>query len=44
MLRPGVVLRAGGGDPAQARVTTVDMNVASPAWRDVTPMTSPDAG
>ena len=31
MYRPGRILRAGGGDPAQARAAVVDMNASSPA-------------
>ncbi len=38
MYRPGKVLRAGGGDPAIARAMVVDMTAASPAWREIAPM------
>ena len=38
MYRPGRILRAGGGDPAIANATVIDMTVASPAWRSVAPM------
>jgi hypothetical protein len=41
MLRPGVVLRAGGGDPALTHVSLVDMNAASPTWRAVAPLNFP---
>ena len=41
MLRPGVVLRAGGGDPALGHVSMVDMNGASPTWRAVAPLNFP---
>ena len=41
MLKPGVVLRAGGGDPALGHVSIVDMNVASPTWRAVAPLNFP---
>ena len=41
MLRPGVVLRAGGGDPALGHVSMVDMNGASPSWRAVAPLNFP---
>ncbi len=38
MYRPGKILRAGGGDPAHARTMVVDMTAASPAWREIAPM------
>ena len=38
MYRPGKILRAGGGDPAIARTAVIDMNAASPAWREIDPM------
>ena len=38
MYRPGKILRAGGGDPAIARAAVIDMNAASPAWREIDPM------
>jgi hypothetical protein len=38
MHRPGKILRAGGGDPAHARTQVVDMTVATPAWREIAPM------
>ena len=38
MYLPGKILRAGGGDPAQARAAVVDMTSASPAWREIAPM------
>jgi hypothetical protein len=38
MYRPGKILRAGGGDPAHARSVVIDMTVASPAWREIAPM------
>src|SRR5690349_14149063 len=33
MYAPGKILRAGGGDPAQASAAVIDMNAGSPAWR-----------
>ena len=41
MYRPGKILRAGGGDPAHARAPVVDMTAASPAWREIAPMSFP---
>jgi hypothetical protein len=38
MYRPGKILRAGGGDPAHGRTQVVDMTAASPAWREIAPM------
>ena len=38
MIRPGVIMNAGGGDPAYADASIIDMNVAEPAWRDIAPM------
>jgi galactose oxidase-like protein/carboxypeptidase family protein/Kelch motif protein len=38
MYRPGKILRAGGGDPAIARAAVIDMNAATPAWREIDPM------
>jgi len=38
MYRPGKILRAGGGKPAWPDAAVIDMNVASPAWRDIAPM------
>ena len=38
MYRPGKILRAGGGDPAQARAAVVDMTSGSPAWREIASM------
>jgi hypothetical protein len=38
MYAPGKILRAGGGDPAQAQAAVIDMNVPNPAWRSVAPM------
>jgi hypothetical protein len=38
MYRPGKILRAGGGDPAIARTAVIDMNAATPAWREIDPM------
>lgn len=41
MYAPGKILRAGGGDPAIANTSVVDMNAASPAFRDLAPMAYP---
>ncbi|MDQ2695926.1 MAG: carboxypeptidase regulatory-like domain-containing protein, partial [Pseudomonadota bacterium] len=41
MYGPGKVLRAGGGDPAFANAAVIDMNAASPRWRDISPMSFP---
>jgi cytochrome c peroxidase len=38
MIRPGVILNAGGGDPAYPDAAIIDMNQASPAWRSTAPM------
>ncbi len=38
MYRPGKILRAGGGDPAQARAAVIDMTAGSPAWREIASM------
>src|SRR4051794_33820556 len=38
MYRPGKILRAGGGDPAIARAAVIDMNAATPTWREIDPM------
>ena len=38
MYRPGKILRAGGGDPAQASAAVIDMTAANPAWREIAPM------
>jgi len=41
MYEPGKILRAGGGDPAMARTQVIDMNAASPAWEETSPMAFP---
>ena len=41
MYAPGKILRAGGGDPANARTQIVDMTAASPAWTETAPMANP---
>ena len=41
MLSPGVILRAGGGDPASTQASLIDMNAGSPAWQSVAPMNFP---
>ncbi len=41
MLKPGVILRAGGGDPALNHVSLIDMNSGSPTWRAVAPLAFP---
>lgn len=38
MYAPGKILRAGGGDPAQAQAAVIDMNAPNPTWRSVAPM------
>ena len=35
MIRPGVVLKTGGGNPARNRAEVLDMTVAQPSWRAV---------
>ncbi len=41
MYLPGKILRAGGGDPAWARASVIDMTAGSPAWREIAPMSFP---
>ncbi|HSS35818.1 MAG TPA: carboxypeptidase regulatory-like domain-containing protein [Patescibacteria group bacterium] len=41
MLSPGVILRAGGGDPASNQTARIDMNAASPTWQSVAKMNFP---
>ncbi len=38
MFRPDLILNAGGGDPAYADASIIDMKQASPAWRSTAPM------
>ncbi|HYM82330.1 MAG TPA: carboxypeptidase regulatory-like domain-containing protein [Candidatus Limnocylindria bacterium] len=38
---PGKIMRTGGGDPAFARVSVIDMNASSPQWREIAPMAFP---
>jgi Domain of unknown function (DUF1929)/Carboxypeptidase regulatory-like domain len=41
MYAPGKIIRSGGKDPAIANVATVDMNAASPQWKQLSPMNHP---
>jgi hypothetical protein len=41
MYAPGKILRVGGGDPSWANAAVIDMNAASPAWRQIAPMAFP---
>ncbi|HEY6056589.1 MAG TPA: carboxypeptidase regulatory-like domain-containing protein, partial [Candidatus Limnocylindrales bacterium] len=38
MYGPGKIIRAGGGDPAQASAAVIDMTAPSPAWRQIASM------
>jgi hypothetical protein len=38
---PGKILRAGGGDPAFANTAVIDMNAATPQWKQVASMNFP---
>ena len=41
MYAPGKIIRAGGGDPATGRTAIIDMNAASPTWKETAGMTFP---
>ena len=41
MYGPGKILRSGGGDPAITSTSVIDMNAATPVFRDVAPMAFP---
>lgn len=41
MYSRGKIVRAGGGDPAFARTSVIDMQAATPRWREIAPMAFP---
>jgi hypothetical protein len=41
MYAPGKIIRSGGGDPSIANTAIVDMTVANPQWKQVSPMNFP---